>query len=702
MPRARPLRPRFSRPRSSCFGVRPGRACALGGSERSGRSHRGIGGGPCRAGRLSAGAPRALPRRGVAARVEARRRSVRRVQGADRRCAGRGTARQTGLAAALNNLGIVQIRRGATPQTGTAAFYLTKATDADPGDADYLFNLGYAYVLERNDQGAIYWLREGAPARSGGPGRPLRSGGRASGIGQRRRSGPREGACAAAVVPVRRARAPRGGRQVARPERPRACARWSPMRHGGLRPEQAIVNSAQREQRELATFHLDRGRRLFEREADREAMVELRRAVYLSPYEAQAHLLIGRIHLRAGRPQEAVDALKISIWSEDTAAARIALADAYLRLQNTAAARTELERALALDPASADAKRLLGRRSSRHQLTKGASGARFAGTALGRPAASRTLDGLRPAAARRSTPPRSTASSIRWPPNTCANSIAKADAAGAALVVLTLRTPGGLVDSTRDINNAIIHAKTPVAVFVGPSGNRAASAGFLITIAADIAAMAPGDAHRRRASRRRQRREDRRHDGEEDGLRRRGLRAHARDAAEAQRRAGRTGRAREPLLHRAGGDVGATRRSSISSRTTCRTSSASLTDGRSPVSTAPRRRSTPRRRRTTNVAMTWQQAVLSAIAHPQIAYLLLTLGHARADHRAVEPRRDPAGRRRRHLPAARVFRVPGPAGELRRDPADPVRPRTARPRGEGHELRPARGRRGRSRCSWAR
>src|SRR4026209_339767 len=69
--------------------------------------------------------------------------------------------------------------------------------------------------------------------------------------------------------------------------------------------------------------------------------------------------------------------------------------------------------------------------------------------------------------------------------------ITKADAAGAALVVLTLRTPGGLVDSTRDINNALIHAKTPVAVFVGPSGNRAASAGSLITIAADIAAMAP-------------------------------------------------------------------------------------------------------------------------------------------------------------------------------------------------------------------
>jgi Tfp pilus assembly protein PilF len=82
--------------------------------------------------------------------------------------------------------------------------------------------------------------------------------------------------------------------------------------------------------------------------------------VYLSPYEAQAHLLIGRILLRSGRSQEAVDALKISIWSADSAAARVALAEAYLKLQNAAAARTELERALALDPASADAKRILG------------------------------------------------------------------------------------------------------------------------------------------------------------------------------------------------------------------------------------------------------------------------------------------------------------------------------------------------------
>jgi membrane-bound serine protease (ClpP class) len=72
------------------------------------------------------------------------------------------------------------------------------------------------------------------------------------------------------------------------------------------------------------------------------------------------------------------------------------------------------------------------------------------------------------------------------------SAIARADAEKAALLVFTLHTPGGLLDATRDINNAIITAKTPVVVFVGPAGYRAASAGFLITIAADVAAMAPG------------------------------------------------------------------------------------------------------------------------------------------------------------------------------------------------------------------
>jgi membrane-bound serine protease (ClpP class) len=70
--------------------------------------------------------------------------------------------------------------------------------------------------------------------------------------------------------------------------------------------------------------------------------------------------------------------------------------------------------------------------------------------------------------------------------------IDRADAARAALVVFILETPGGLVDSTRTIVTRMLAAKTPVAVFVAPSGARAASAGFLITLASDVAVMAPG------------------------------------------------------------------------------------------------------------------------------------------------------------------------------------------------------------------
>jgi len=62
----------------------------------------------------------------------------------------------------------------------------------------------------------------------------------------------------------------------------------------------------------------------------------------------------------------------------------------------------------------------------------------------------------------------------------------------AALVVVQLDTPGGLDQAMRDMVQAIIASPVPVAVYVAPPGARAASAGVLITLAADIAAMAPG------------------------------------------------------------------------------------------------------------------------------------------------------------------------------------------------------------------
>ena len=62
----------------------------------------------------------------------------------------------------------------------------------------------------------------------------------------------------------------------------------------------------------------------------------------------------------------------------------------------------------------------------------------------------------------------------------------------AALVLITMDTPGGLSDSMTDMIQHILESPVPVAVFVSPAGARGASAGFFILLSADIAAMAPG------------------------------------------------------------------------------------------------------------------------------------------------------------------------------------------------------------------
>ncbi|HLX86560.1 MAG TPA: nodulation protein NfeD [Terriglobales bacterium] len=59
-------------------------------------------------------------------------------------------------------------------------------------------------------------------------------------------------------------------------------------------------------------------------------------------------------------------------------------------------------------------------------------------------------------------------------------------------VLIEINTPGGLVDSTREIIEKIVASPVPVIVYVTPSGSRAASAGFFILESADVAAMAPG------------------------------------------------------------------------------------------------------------------------------------------------------------------------------------------------------------------
>jgi membrane-bound serine protease (ClpP class) len=70
--------------------------------------------------------------------------------------------------------------------------------------------------------------------------------------------------------------------------------------------------------------------------------------------------------------------------------------------------------------------------------------------------------------------------------------IAEAEHDKAQALLIEINTPGGLLESTRDIIEKILASPVPVIIYVTPSGSRAASAGFFILESADVAAMAPG------------------------------------------------------------------------------------------------------------------------------------------------------------------------------------------------------------------
>ncbi len=262
--------------------------------------------------------------------------------------------------ALLNNLGVVQLRRG-TSQAGQPAYFFTKAAESDPDDEDFLFNLGYAYWLERDAQASIYWLREAvrrSPADADAHfvlAAALGAAGNASESGRERELARR---LSEAYAPSKRP----GGDAVPKGlERVKQDVALPHTRQIGAQ----LATTEQRSNEELARFYLERGQRLFQQENDRDAIVELNHAIYLSPYFADAHLLLGRSRLRTGGVHEAIDAFKIALWSAETAEAHAALGEAYRQAKDPVAARAEAERALALDPASADAKALLARLEGR-------------------------------------------------------------------------------------------------------------------------------------------------------------------------------------------------------------------------------------------------------------------------------------------------------------------------------------------------
>lgn len=258
--------------------------------------------------------------------------------------------------ALYNNLGIVQLRRGRDASGGPAVSYFGDALRLDASDADIMFNLGYAYVLAEEYAQGIPWLREALrrrPADSDAHyvlGAALQASGRAA-------EGAREKDLAARLSEDLAEFAATGQSGVpAGLERPKTDIDVP----ASLRLEHALADAEQRGQQQTVAFQVASARRLFDAKNDSEAIAALGRVVFLDPYHSEAHLLLGRLYLRAGRVEDAIDSLKISIWSAETVEAHLALAEAYITADDREAAREQLQRVLKRDPENREAQRLLG------------------------------------------------------------------------------------------------------------------------------------------------------------------------------------------------------------------------------------------------------------------------------------------------------------------------------------------------------
>ena len=263
-------------------------------------------------------------------------------------------ATKRATASVVNNAGVARLQRD-WPSSAEAVSFFRRAHDAEPDDVDYLFNLGYATWLGRDATGAVRWLRE-VVRRSPADGDAHFLMGIALADVSEAAEAMREKDLARRLSSSYQEwdkgtgaeRTPRGIERVKR-------GVDLPRRAG---VEETLATAGQRDQRELARFYVERARRSYERGGDRDAASDLDRALYHAPYDAEALLLMGRLHARGGRLSDAVSAFKVAPWSAESAEAHVALADVLLRTDERDAARAELDRALVLVPDHPEARRL--------------------------------------------------------------------------------------------------------------------------------------------------------------------------------------------------------------------------------------------------------------------------------------------------------------------------------------------------------
>jgi tetratricopeptide (TPR) repeat protein len=241
----------------------------------------------------------------------------------------------------LSNQASALLRLKSTYPRASAIF--RRAVDLEPSSTDLPFNLGFALLVEGDNEASVFWLRgvvEDEPRDNQARlllSWALRKAGREAQADEQWR------ALSAATSSYE---------ALATPDLSRRFERIQTSERA------LLLDSERRSDAELAATHLSRATTLAEAGNLEGAEAELVRAAYLDPHSPRVHLLLGRAQRRRGDREKAVGELRMSLWCRDDEGVRLELALLLKEMGREAEARTEARRVLETDPANEAARKL--------------------------------------------------------------------------------------------------------------------------------------------------------------------------------------------------------------------------------------------------------------------------------------------------------------------------------------------------------
>jgi tetratricopeptide (TPR) repeat protein len=257
-----------------------------------------------------------------------------------------------------NNAGVVYLRAG---RIDDAILYLKPAAEAATRDLDTQFNYGYALWLKNDFAGAAAQLQKAVRRRpaDGEAVRYSQQDGEAFYLIAKASERIGKSAEAAEALDQAKRYLPSFAQWETRrqiPDLTRLKGRFSRVALGDFRRSADVVRTSAPGAGASAEDAMAAARTLFDEGRDREALDQLGRVLQLTPDNAEAHLLRGRIFERSAEYERAIEALKAAtFWNPRSLVAYVTLGRIYVFRNDCANADAAMRKALQLDPAAADA-----------------------------------------------------------------------------------------------------------------------------------------------------------------------------------------------------------------------------------------------------------------------------------------------------------------------------------------------------------